>query len=62
MTGSAFKCWELHVHKYSKSLLRMGRGLGRGCGPIEENRGLADDGKRLGLSESALDVAWPLIF
>ena len=56
MTGSAFKCWELRFHKYSKYLLRMGRGLGRGCGSVEENWGPADDGKRLGLSEAALDV------
>ena len=30
MTGSAFKCWELPGHKYSKSLFENGVGFGEG--------------------------------
>ena len=36
---------------------KKGRGCGRGGGKIGPDRRPADDGKRLGLSESALDVA-----
>ena len=35
---------------------RMGGGLGEGGLNIQPDRRLADDGKRLGLSESAMDV------
>ena len=41
--------------------LRIGEGSGEGRARVFPDRRLADDGKRLGLSESALDVASAIV-
>ena len=64
MTGSAasFSKCELDVAPFLASGEKNWvRDLGEGGNLIGPGRGLADDGKRLGLSESALDVAWAIV-
>ena len=53
--------WELYSVRSQKNIFRKGRGLGRGGPIIDHYSRLADDGKRLGLSESALDVASSIV-